>query len=182
MLVLRGLFQWRQFLEGYQPASGSFADLRENVRSLKTKDYALMVKTADFTNNFTENLTYTDKHGYEFLSNSNLFGGELILSNIGSIGKIFIVPNFDFPMTLAPNSVMVRTNNEIIKMFFYYYFQSPSGLNNLLSITTGTAMLKFNKTDMKNLIIPLPPLEEQKRIVAKIEQVLGQLDLLGKSV
>ncbi len=51
-----------------------------------------MVKTADFSNGFTKNLTYTDQHGYEFLSNSNLFGGELILSNIGSIGKVFIVP------------------------------------------------------------------------------------------
>ena len=57
-----------------QVASGSFAALRENVKSLKSADYALMVKTADFSNNFTKNLTYTDEHGYNFLSNSNLFG------------------------------------------------------------------------------------------------------------
>ena len=75
-----------------QVASGSFASLRANVVSFKEPDYAIMVKTADFSNNFTKNLTYTDKHGYEFLENSNLFGGELILSNIGSIGKVFIVP------------------------------------------------------------------------------------------
>ena len=47
-----------------QVASGSFAALRENVPSLKEPDYAIMVKTADFSNGFTRNLTYTTKHGY----------------------------------------------------------------------------------------------------------------------
>ena len=47
-----------------QVASGSFASLRENVPSLKTPDYAIMVKTADFANGFSQNLTYTTKHGY----------------------------------------------------------------------------------------------------------------------
>ena len=88
-----------------QVASGSFASLRENVPSLKEPNYAIMVKTADFSNGFTRNLTYTTKQGYEFLANSNLFGGELILSNIGSIGKCFIVPKLNCKMTLAPNSI-----------------------------------------------------------------------------
>ena len=50
-----------------QVASGSFASLRDNVKSLKVPSYALMVKTADFANGFTNNLTYTDEHGYHFL-------------------------------------------------------------------------------------------------------------------
>ena len=66
-------------------ASGSFASLKENVLITNDENYAVMVKTADFANGFTKNLTYTDEHGYNFLENSNLFGGELILSNIGSI-------------------------------------------------------------------------------------------------
>jgi len=85
-------------------ANGSFATLKQNVKILKEEDYALMVKTADFSNNFTKSLTYTDRHGYDFLSKSSLHGGELILSNIGSIGKVFRVPYFNRPMTLASNS------------------------------------------------------------------------------
>ena len=88
-------------------ANGSFASLKANVRILKDEDYALMVKIQDFSNNFTESLTYTDKHGYEFLEKSVLYGGELILSNIGSIGKVFRVPYFNRPMTLASNSMRV---------------------------------------------------------------------------
>ena len=154
-----------------QVASGSFASLRANVPSLKTPDYAIMVKTADFSNGFTRNLTYTTREGYEFLENSNLFGGELILSNIGSIGKCFIVPKLDQKMTLAPNSVMIRLMEDNLRDYLYYFILSPQGFKSLTDITSGTAMKKFNKTDLKTVLIPVPPLSEQKRIVAKIEEL-----------
>ncbi|MBR2883945.1 MAG: restriction endonuclease subunit S, partial [Clostridia bacterium] len=165
-----------------QVASGSFAALRENVVSLKKPSYALMVKTADFSNGFTKNLTYTDKHGYEFLENSNLFGGELILSNIGSIGKVFIVPDLNCKMTLAPNSVMIRLTNNEYRDYLYYFLQSPTGYEKLKAISTGVAMLKFNKTDLKTIYLPSPPLAEQKRIVEAIETAFAQLDEISNSI
>ena len=128
-----------------QVASGSFATLRENVRSLKTPDYAIMVKTADFANGFTSNLTYTDKHGYEFLSNSNLFGGELILSNVGSVGKCFIVPKLPQKMTLAPNAVMIRMMKEEGKDYLYYFLISSQGYRELNTISTGVAVKNSTK-------------------------------------
>ena len=161
-----------------QVASGSFASLRENVKSLKYPDYAIMVKTADFSNNFTDNLTYTDKAGYEFLENSNLFGGELILSNIGSIGKVFIVPKLNYKMTLAPNSVMVRFTNEVYRDYLYFYLLSPWGYDNLLSISGGAAIQKFNKTDLKTIVFPVPPLNEQHRIVEKIKSCFSIIDAI----
>ena len=128
-------------------ASGSFASLRENVKYYKEENYALLLKTKDFQSDFQRDLTYTDKHGYEFLENSNLFGGELILSNVGSIGKIFIVPKLKRRMTLAPNSIMVRLWNEEHRDWLYYFFQSPLGLGLLYEISSATAIRKFNKTD-----------------------------------
>lgn len=159
-----------------QVASGSFASLRANVKSLKTPDYALMVKTADFRNNFSRDLTYTDQHGYEFLSNSNLFGGELILSNIGSIGKVFIVPKLNCKMTLAPNSVMIRLTDERLRDYLYRFLLSPLGFDELMNITSGTAMKKFNKTDLKTILVPIPPIEEQARIVARIDELMAKID------
>ena len=159
-------------------ASGSFASLRENVTYYKTENYALLVKTQDFSNNFTDDLTYTDEHGYNFLSNSNIFGGELILSNVGSIGKIFIVPNLNRKATLAPNAIMVRPYNSSHTKWLYYLFSSNIGLSWLLSIASATAIQKFNKTDFKSLLIPIPPIEEQSRIIQYIESVFGYIDLI----
>lgn len=158
-------------------ASGSFASLRENVKYYNTKEYALLVRTKDLSCNFNKDLVYTDKHGYEFLSNSNLFGGELILPNIGaSIGKVFIVPNLNMPMTLAPNSVMVRLNVECTKQWLYNVFSSPFGYDALWSISSSTAQGKFNKTDFRKVLIPLPPVKEQDRIVGKLTQLSSFLN------
>ena len=155
--------------------------MRENVKYYKTENYALLVKTQDFSNNFTDDLTYTDEHGYNFLSNSNIFGGEIILSNVGSIGKIFIVPNLNRKATLAPNAIMVRPYNLAHTKWLYYLFSSNIGLSWLLSIVSATAIQKFNKTDFKTLFIPIPPLKEQERIVNYIEDIFGYIDLIEQN-
>ena len=165
-------------------ASGSFATLRENVKYYKTENYALLVKTQDFANNFSNDLTYTDKHGYEFLKNSNIFGGELILSNVGSIGKVFIVPQLNRPATLAPNAIMVRCHEPNQTDWLYFLFRSSFGLDALLSISSATAIKKFNKTDFKKILIPIPPISEQEKIVKELESyepLLTEYDVLEKA-
>ena len=163
-------------------ASGSFASLRENVKYYGTKEYALLVRTKDLSCNFSNDLVYTDKHGYDFLSNSNLFGGELILPNIGaSIGKVFIVPNLNMPMTLAPNSVMIRLDDECTKSWLYNVFSSPFGYDTLWSISSSTAQGKFNKTDFRKVLVPIPPIEEQNRIVTKIKELSPYIEKYSKT-
>lgn len=94
-------------------ANGSFASLKANVRTYKEKNYALFVRTVDFANNFKGDLSYIDKESYDFLEKSKLYGGELMLSNIGaSIGKVFKVPHLDTPMSLAPNAIILRFFND----------------------------------------------------------------------
>ena len=163
-------------------ASGSFASLRENVKYYNNKEYAILVRTKDFQTGFKSDLVYTDKHGYEFLENSNLFGGEVILPNIGaSIGKVFIVPKLDYRMTLAPNTVMIRFVEDFQRDWVYILFLSKFGKNLLYDISSSTAQGKFNKTDFKELVIPIPPLAEQKRIVEKIEELLPKVEEYGKA-
>ena len=163
-------------------ASGSFASLKENVLITNEPNFAIMVKTADFSNGFTKNLTYTDERGYNFLKNSNLFGGELILSNIGSIGKVFIVPKLNTPMTLASNSVMVKLTDNKLTKYLYYFFLSPLGQRTLKKISSGTSMLKFNKTELKNIIVPIAPLHIQIKIVKCLDLINGIIDSKVKQI
>ena len=158
-------------------ASGSFATLRQNVRYYKEPNYAILVRTQDFQSGFSKGLVYTDEHGYEFLSNSNLYGGELILPNIGaSIGKVFVVPILNKKMTLAPNSIMLRFWECQSQPWVEYYFRSPQGQSALFSISSATAQGKFNKTDFKDLLIPVPPLGEQKRICCQVNTLLAAIE------
>ena len=162
-------------------ASGSFASLRENVKYYSSEEYAILIRTTDFRHNFKKDLIYVDKHAYEFLNNSNLFGGELILPNIGaSIGKVFIVPKLDKLMTLGPNAVLIRIENDLLRKWLFFYFQSSAGQLALKLLSSSTAQAKFNKTELRLLPIPLPPIEEQQRIVEKLNQILPLIDEYGK--
>ena len=159
-------------------ASGSFADLRNNVSYLDEPDYAMLVRTTDLANSSrsTEKV-YISKESYDFLNNSNLFGGEIILPNIGSIGDAYLVPSDLYKkMSLAPNAIMFRTNQS--DKFFYYYFLCDAGSNQLKEIAASTAMPKFNKTQLRQLNVVEPPLSEQQAIAAYLDEKCGEIDSL----
>ena len=163
-------------------ANGSFASLKANVRTYKEKNYALFVRTVDFANNFKGDLSYIDKESYDFLEKSKLYGGELMLSNIGaSIGKVFKVPHLDTPMSLAPNAIILRFFNDITCDYFEYVFKSFVGQNYLQFLSGGAAMPKFNKTDLRALIVPVPPIKEQERIVESVKNTFIGIDDLDIS-
>ena len=157
-------------------ASGSFADLRKNVEYLADPDYAMLVRTADLSNkNKDIARVYISKDTYNFLSNSNLFGGEIVLPNVGSIGDAYLVPKDLYEkMSLAPNSIMIRT--KYIDNYFYYFFSSITGKQSLKLLASSTAMGKFNKTEFRQLRVPVPPELEQQEIVSYIERETAKVD------
>ena len=159
-------------------ASGSFADLAKNVEYLDYPEYAMLVRTIDISNKgYKSEPVYINESAYKFLKNSNLFGGELILPNIGaSVGDIYIVPKLYEKMSLAPNSIMIKTNQN--DKYYYYYFLSEFGRYSLINLSQSAAQPKFNKTDFKKLKVLYPPIEEQNNIVRFLDKKNKDIDYL----
>ena len=159
-------------------ASGSFADLRENVKYLDQPDYAQLVRTADVSGKLHEiRPVYISKESYNFLAGSNLFGGELLLPNIGaSVGDVYIVPVIYEHMSLAPNAIMAK--GSLCDKFYFYYFSCDAGRLSLEDIAESTAQPKFNKTDFRNLRLPTPPLPEQQAIADYLDEKCAAIDTL----
>ncbi len=84
-------------------------------------------------------------------------------------------------MTLAPNSVMIRLDDECTKSWLYNVFSSPFGYDTLWSISSSTAQGKFNKTDFRKVLVPIPPIEEQNRIVTKIKELSPYIEKYSKA-
>lgn len=158
-------------------ASGSFADLAKNVTYLDEPDYAMLIRTADLSQkNKSVSKVYINKASYDFLSNSNLFGGEIVLPNIGaSIGDVYMIEKKMYEkMSLAPNSIMLKTKYH--DKFYYYLFKSKPGRESLQLIGQASAQGKFNKTELRKLRVLIPPITEQIEIVKAIEKALQPLD------
>jgi type I restriction enzyme S subunit len=151
-------------------ANGSFASLKENVKYLNTEDYAILIRLYDFHNKWKGPFVHVDIDSYKFLKKSYVEPGDLIIANVGAnAGESFLAPSLDKKMTLGPNSILIKGEN---CKYLFYYFNSGFGKWQLDSIITGSAQPKFNKTDLRNLIVKLPSLSKQK----SISEILSSLD------
>ena len=150
-------------------ANGSFATLRANVSYKSEPDYAVLIRLADFSNGFDKSkFVYVDKHAYDFLAKSKLLGGEIIMSNVGSVGKAFLCPDLKTPMSLAPNSILIRTPNNV---FSFACFKMPSFQEAIRGITSQTALPKFNKTEFKKIRVIHPDALSQKQFEEKWQAI-----------
>lgn len=160
-------------------ANGSFASLAQNVKYKETEDVAVLIRLVDYHNNFNGNFVYIDEHAYEFLAKSKLFGGEIIISNVGAnVGTVFRCPKLSYKMSLAPNSIMAKFKG--CDDFYFYWFSSHYGQHMLKSIVTGSAQPKFNKTNFRDMEIPVPPLESQKKIASILSKIDDKIELNNK--
>lgn len=158
-------------------ASGSFADLKRNVQYLEEPDYAMLIRTVDLSSNDKKQPpVYISKSSYEFLSNSNLVGGEIILPNIGAVGNVYIVPKLYKHMSLAPNAIMVKSYGK--DKYLYYYFKSKPGVDSLTLIGKSTVQDKFNKTELRSLRVLVPPVTEQVAIATYLDTHCAKIDNL----
>lgn len=135
-------------------------------------DY-LMVSAININN---DSLTELDKVRYltkEVFDIENqrtkLLKGDILLTIVGTMGRSCI---FDGKFNLSfQRSVSVLTtlifNRYLKKVFDSSYIQK-----HMKSNSTGTAQKGFYLNQVEKLLIPLPPLKEQKRIVSKIEELL----------
>lgn len=156
-------------------ANGSFSSLKENVQTSSEPDFATMVRLVDYNNGWSGPFSYVDESSYHFLRKTKLEPGDVIISNVGAnAGTVFQAPDLSSPLTLGPNSVLCRPRDKekLNHAFLYYFLKSPIGQTLLSGIISGSAQPKFNKTDLRKLPLPVPPIDDQRATA----EVLGALD------
>jgi type I restriction enzyme S subunit len=97
--------------------------------------------------------------------------GDLLFARSGSIGATILIkekPPYD--AVFASYLIRVRLNKFLVHPEFLYLFtRSPSGQEQL--IPRGATQKNINAKFIQSLLIPLPPLEEQKRIANYLQEV-----------
>lgn len=129
------------------------------------------IKPADITN---QNIDYKNdslteiglKNGREISENS------ILMVCIGSIGKCYYTDR----LVSCNQQINVLTPYVSDVRYLFYMLSTPFFQHQAWANSSSTTLPILNKTKLSNLLIPLAPLDEQKRIVDKIEELFQKID------
>ena len=106
--------------------------------------------------------------------------GDLLVTAVGTLGKVYIVKGTK-PFYYK-DAYILRYNNyaKLYSEYFKYVIEAPFIQEFITQGSMGTTVAQLTIQKAKKMLCPLPPLAEQKRIVAKIEELLPLVDSLSQ--
>ena len=135
------------------------------------------IRVADM-NDFTvelDNIKYVPEDIFPQIKNYIINKEDLYITVAGTIGKIGYIPEELDGANLTENANKIVFNN-LNKMWLFYVLKSPVVQQQIEDMITRVGQPKLAIKRIVNILIPLPPIEEQQRIVEKIEELFVKID------
>lgn len=131
---------------------------------------------------------YLDKaHHAHFISEetfsrlrcTEIFQGDCLISRLPDpVGRACIIPKVAEKMITAVDCTIIRFNKQIVPKYFVLYAQSIKYFIDIDSESTGATRKRISRKNLEKISVPIPPLEEQKRIVAVLDKKFAQIETL----
>ncbi|WP_251576654.1 restriction endonuclease subunit S [Limosilactobacillus agrestimuris] len=116
---------------------------------------------------------------YRFVQKNDILWNS---TGTGTVGRANVVREAFEKVPVDSHVTLIRVNRNVDPQFIYYYLISPIIQNNLDEYLTGTTKQKeLGLNSILNVVLPIPPINEQKRIVAKIEKLMPLVDKYAES-
>ena len=159
--------------KGTTPRGGNVSYLDTGVGFLRAEN------VAGFDKLDKSNLKCIDEKTHlGFLQRSVLEANDILITIAGTLGRTAIVRKEDLPLNANQAVSLVRlvAPTEMNLTYLVYALNSPELQGYLTKQKKVTAIPNLTLEIIENCLLPLPPLAEQKRIVAKIEELLPYID------
>ena len=103
--------------------------------------------------------------------------GDVLVTSVGTIGNVWICDGREFYYKDG-NITQICKNGSFIPEYVELFIHSPLFEQQAISTVAGTAYSALTIIKLKNLLLPLPPLVEQQRIVDRVNELLAVCDEL----
>ena len=109
---------------------------------------------------------------------------DILLTRVGAgIGEAAIIDiDMEFAIYVSLTLIKLVDYKQLDNRYILYWLNSPIGTDNARKniFGKGASQGNLNVNNVRTFLVPLPPLEEQKRIVAKVDELLPYCDQLIK--
>jgi len=103
--------------------------------------------------------------------------GDLLFARTGAtVGKSFLIQSEIPESIFASYLIRVRVTKAIESRYLYYFFQSSDYWHQISNSSSGIGQPNVNGKKLAAITLPIAPLPEQRRIVARIEELFSRLD------
>lgn len=172
---------------------GSICDYLHRGKSPKYGDKKILPIMAQKCNQwdriYTDRCLFAQEDTIEKYSEEQyLKEGDVIINSTGggTVGRTGYVDDYvfnEYKKFVADSHVtVVRGNKEVLGKYLYYFLISPLVQYGLEDRCSGsTNQIELGTSTISDYLFPLPPLAEQKRIVAKIEELMPKVEEYGKA-
>jgi type I restriction enzyme S subunit len=99
--------------------------------------------------------------------------GDVLFARSGSVGATVVIRETPPDAVFASYLIRVRLREEVLPEYAEWLLKAPVSQSQL--VPQGAAQKNINARHIEQVLIPLPPLEEQRRIVARIEELMGRV-------
>ena len=127
------------------------------------------------------NVKYTTFEHLSTIARSEAFAGDVIIAKMMPAGRAIICPQGDKKYVLSSDAVRFNFPDILNKRYLYYAINSSIVKDQVYGEVQGITRVRTSLNKLRTYIIPLPPLSEQHRIVAKLEKILPVVDEYGKA-
>ncbi|MDM9383340.1 restriction endonuclease subunit S [Chlorogloeopsis sp. ULAP01] len=137
------------------------------------------ITVADFTEDgtvCTKNLKYISDEVYEQIKNYTISSQDIYISIAGTIGKTGSVPKSLDGANLTENACKLVLHKGIDQKFVYSFTKTDNFIQQTGINTRVAAQPKLALVRLKTITFPIPPLPEQKRIVAILDEAFEGID------
>lgn len=125
-----------------------------------------------------KNIKFVSQEKYEQLSRHTYKTGDILITKLGDpLGVACIAPQSMGEGVIVADLVRARLPvDQIDTKYITYLINSPLAIQQFKKNTKGTTRQRVNLKFVRELQLPVAPLEQQKRIVAKIEELFSHID------
>ena len=159
-----------------------FASLK-NGYAFKSKNYVKqgirIIRIANVQDGYVvdDAPCFYPENSSENITQYQLFENDLLISLTGNAGRVALLPKTMLPAALNQRVCCLRIDETIVnRKYLFYYLRRKQFVKDCIDASKGVAQLNLSTKWLEDYEVPVPSIAEQKRIVARIEELFSQLD------